>query len=160
MRATARSRTAVPRPARSAWLVNVLLVLVLATPAHADPRALARSVGVLAIAPGGDQVLVARARDASLQVVSIPLAGGPERPVFSFDAPKGLVPISAFPSASPQRAALIVEMGPSVGQAAAVQTFAGPLAGGWVTLQPFTRTDSPGAVRPERVQADGDRIFT
>ena len=41
-----------------------------------------------------------------------------------------------------------------------MQTFSGPLAGGWVTLQPFTRTSSPGAVRPERQQADGDRLFT
>src|SRR3954451_12104173 len=100
MRTTARWRTAVWR---SAWLVSVLLVLVPATPAHADPRALARSDGVLAIAPGGDQVLVARARGANLEVVSIPLAGGPERPVFSFDAPKVLFPVSAFMSASPQR---------------------------------------------------------
>ena len=138
----------------------MLLVLALAAPAHADPRALARSAGVLAIAPGGDQVLVAQARGANLRVVSIPLAGGAARLVFSFDAPKGLVPVSASLSASPQRAALILEMGPGPGQPEAVQTFAGPLAGGWVTLQPFTRTSSSGAVRPPRQQADGDRLFT
>src|SRR3954463_16350750 len=83
------------RTSRWGWVVSVLLVLALAAPAHADPRALARSAGVLAIAPGGDQVLVARARGANLRVVSIPLAGGTSRPVFSFDAPKGLVPVSA-----------------------------------------------------------------
>src|SRR5690242_9869351 len=77
-------------PGRWGW-VSVLLVLALAAPAHADPRALARSAGVLAIAPGGDQVLVARARGAHLRVVSIPLAGGAARPVFSFDAPEGMV---------------------------------------------------------------------
>ena len=138
----------------------MLLVLALAAPAHADPRALARSAGVLAIAPGGDQVLVAQARGANLRVASIPLAGGAARLVFSFDAPKGLVPVSASLSASPQRAALIVEMGPGPGRPEAVQTFAGPLSGGWVTLQPFTRTSSPGAVRPVRQQADSDRLFT
>ena len=141
-------------------MVSVLLVLALAAPAHADPRALARSAGVLAIAPGGDHVLVAQARGANLQVASIPLAGGAARSVFSFDAPKGLVPVSASLSASPQRAALIVEMGPGPGRPEAVQTFAGPLSGGWVTLQPFTRTSSPGAVRPVRQQADSDRLFT
>jgi hypothetical protein len=140
--------------------VSVLLVLALATPAHADPRALARSAGVLAIAPGGDRVLVAQARGANLRVVSIPLAGGAARLVFSFDAPKGLVPVSASLSASAQRAALILEMGPGPGQPEAVQTFTGPLAGGWVTLQPFTRPSSAGAVTPLRQQADGDRLFT
>src|SRR5215213_6423858 len=99
-------------PARWGWVVSVLLGLALAAPAHADPRALVHSAGVLAIAPGGDQVLVARARGANLRVVSIPLAGGAARPVFSFDAPKGLVPVSASLSASTQRAALILEMGP------------------------------------------------
>src|SRR4051794_3419568 len=89
-------------PARWGWVVSVLLVVALAAPAHADPRALARSAGVLAIAPGGDQVLVARARGVRLQVVSIPLAGGAAHPVFSFDAPEGLVVVSAFLSASPQ----------------------------------------------------------
>ena len=115
---------------------------------------------MLAIAPGGDQVLVAQAHGANLRVASIPLAGGAARLVFSFDAPKGLVPVSASLSASPQRAALIVGMGPGPGRPEAVQTFAGPLSGGWVTLQPFTRTSSPGAVRPVRQQADSDRLFT
>src|SRR3954469_1244393 len=69
-------------------------------------------------------------------------------------------PVAARLSASAPRAALILEMGPGPGQPEAVQTFAGPLAGGWVALQPFTGTGRPGAVRPQRVQADGDRIFT
>ena len=138
----------------------MLLVLALAAPAHADPRALARSAGVLAIAPGGDQVLVARARGANLHVVSIPLAGGPARLVFSFDAPKGLVPVSASLSASAQRAALILDLGPGLGQPVAMQTFGGPLAGGWVTLQPFTRSSNSDAVYTFRQQADGDRLFT
>jgi len=140
--------------------MSALLVLAFAAPAHAVPRALARSAGVLAIAPGGDQVLVAQTRGANLRVVSIPLAGGAARQVFSFDVPSGLVPVSASLSASAQRAALILEMGPGPGQPEAVQTFAGPLAGGWVTLQPFTRTSNPGAVSPVRQQADGDRLFT
>src|SRR5689334_6828476 len=86
-------------PARWGWVVSVLLVLAFAAPAGADPRALAPSAGVMAMAPGGDQVLVARARGAQLQVVSIPLAGGPARVVFGFDAPRGLVPVSALLSA-------------------------------------------------------------
>ena len=52
-------------------MVSVLLVLALAAPAHGDPRALARSAGVLAAAPGGEQVLVAQARGANLRVVSM-----------------------------------------------------------------------------------------
>lgn len=140
--------------------MSALLLLGFAAPAHADPRALARTAGVLAVAPGGDQVLVAQARGTNLRVVSIPLAGGAARPVFSFDSPNGLVPVSASLSASAQRAALILEMGPDPREPEAVQTFAGPLAGGWVTLQPLTRLSSPGAVRPVRQQADGDRLFT
>src|SRR3954454_22263207 len=86
------SRSVAFRLARCGWVGSVLVVLAFAAPAHADPRALARSAGVLAIAPGGDQVLVARARGAHLRVVSIPLTGGAARPVFSFDAPKALLP--------------------------------------------------------------------
>jgi hypothetical protein len=50
-------------------------------------------------------------------------------------------------------------MGPGPGQPEAMQAFAGPLAGGWVTLQPFTRTGSPGAVSLLGLQADDDRLF-
>jgi hypothetical protein len=141
----------------------VLTALVLFTavaPAHATPRALTRSDGLLAIAGAGDQVLVARRSGANLRVSAIPLSGGAARQVFSFDAPDGLRPESAALDASAQRAALTIEMGEEPGRTDAVQTFAGPVAGGWSELQPFTELGRPGAVYPLRQQVDGERIFT
>ena len=97
---------------RSAAVVLTALVLFTAVaPAHAAPRALTRTSGVLAFAPAGEQVLVARVQGRNLRVFAIPLTGGAGRQVFSFDAPDGLRPQSAALAASAQRAALTIEMG-------------------------------------------------
>ena len=140
--------------------VLLALLFTVVTPVHAAPRALTRTSGLLALAPAGEQVLVARAQGRNLRVFAIPLSGGEARQVFSFDAPAGLHPESAALAASAQRAALTIEMGGQRDQVSAVQTFGGPVEGGWSELQPFTRTGSRDAVSPLRQQVDGERIFT
>ena len=135
-------------------------LLIATAPAHAAPLALTTMSGVLAVAPGGEQVLVARARGANLRVSTISLTGGVPRQVFSFDAPDGLYPVSAGMSASAQRAVLQIEMGDGPGHVDAVQIFGGPVDGGWSELQPFTRLGGQNVRVALRQQADGERIFS
>jgi hypothetical protein len=93
-------------------------------------------------------------------VVAIPVAGGAARQVFSFDVPKGLSLQGAERAASAQRAALTITLVNSFGDTPAVLVFAGPVNGGWSELAPYTPPHATAPDVVERIQVDGERLFT
>lgn len=134
----------------------LLLVLVLAAPAHAAPTQLARVDADSTVALAGDRALFTRVRGRVLTVYSMPVTGGTPRREFAYTRVAGANRIDAVLSASAQRVAIAVQMERDLDWIS-THAFTGVLGGPWTALGPRARTTSGHATLS--VQVDGDRVF-
>ena len=105
---------------------------------------------------------MSRTRGREPACVRDPRDRGRRRQVFAFDAPGGLRLERSELAASAQRAAVTITLvRSSRDNIGATLAFAGPVAGGWSELPPFTEPRStPSPLYINSLQVDGERIIT